>query len=112
MVNKMKLFLLTQNINNEYDTFDSCVVAAEDAETARNIHPSTSRGEYNPWPKIPEGVELKFNPPVYSWSRPTLLGKRVYTTWAYKPEEVMVKYIGEAATDIESGVICASYNAG
>jgi len=36
----MKLFLLKQDIVNDYDTYDSCVVAAENEEEARKIHPS------------------------------------------------------------------------
>lgn len=36
----MKLFLLSQNSNTGYDTFDSCVVIAESEEIARTITPS------------------------------------------------------------------------
>ena len=35
----MKLYLLKQNTNEGYDTYDSCVVCAKDEETARHIHP-------------------------------------------------------------------------
>lgn len=41
----MKLWLIEQNINNGYDTYDSAVVAAKTEEEARNIHP---RGD-NEW---------------------------------------------------------------
>lgn len=36
----MKLFLISQKENNNYDTYDSAVVAAGDAEVARNMNPS------------------------------------------------------------------------
>ena len=46
----MKLWLISQNVNRDYDTYDSAVVAAEDEQAARMTHPSGSK---NPW----EGVE-------------------------------------------------------
>lgn len=44
----MNLYLLTQNINDDYDTFDSAVVAAEDEETARNVKVG-STGHFGSW---------------------------------------------------------------
>jgi hypothetical protein len=35
----MKLFLISQEENNGYDTFDGAVVAAPDILTARNMNP-------------------------------------------------------------------------
>ncbi|MFA6125419.1 hypothetical protein [Sphingomonas sp.] len=35
----MKLFLISQNQNYDYDTYDSAVVAAPDEETARLMNP-------------------------------------------------------------------------
>lgn len=40
----MNLYLISQSINNGYDTYDSAVVAAESKDKARCIHPS----EYSP----------------------------------------------------------------
>jgi len=82
----MKLFLISQEQNNDYDTYDSAVVVAPDEETARQIDPCTGK-------------------PVESW------GKR-YSAWCDAPEHVAVRYIGEAAPDVEQGVVCASFNAG
>ena len=77
------LYLLTQHENGGYDTYDSCVVVALTKEDAREISP--------------DGV----------WSLPN------WTAWAYKPEQVEVKYIGKAAVALEAGtVICSSFNAG
>lgn len=83
----MKLFLISQSQNSDYDTFDSAVVAAPDEQTARCINPNN-------------GQIIK------EW-------KNKYSDeWCDAPEHVYVKYIGDAAPDTEQGVICASFNAG
>ena len=79
----MKLYLISQDKNNEYDTYDSAVVVAESEEAAKLIHP---RGD---------GRDVV---------------KEEYGVWA-APEDITVKYIGEAAEGIH-GVVCASFNAG
>jgi len=38
----MKLYLISQKVNNGYDTYDSAVVAAESEEAARSMRPSES----------------------------------------------------------------------
>ena len=35
----MKLWLISQSVNNDYDTYDAAVVAAETEEEAKKIHP-------------------------------------------------------------------------
>ena len=35
----MELYLISQDINNDYDTYDSAVVCAENEEEARNMYP-------------------------------------------------------------------------
>ena len=81
----MKLYLIWQNDNNDYDTYDSAVVVAESEEDAKTIHP------YNKEPvtEVNEG----------------------YSSWT-TINNVNVKYIGEAAENQKRGVICASFNAG
>lgn len=69
--------------NMGYDTFDSCVVAAETKEDAKKIHP---RGAIYPY-----------------WS---------YNEWAVSSDSVQVKLIGEATPETKRGVILASFNAG
>jgi hypothetical protein len=80
----MKLFLISQEHNTGYDTYDSAVVVAPDEETAKQIHPGDIES------------------PNYN-----LLG-----AWCSDPEYVTAQYLGEAAEGIEQGVVCASYNAG
>lgn len=83
----MKLWLISQTVNSDYDTYDSAVVAAETAEAAVLIHP----GGDNRWP-------LKETRPYYDW--------------AMTITDVNVKLIGDATSDIAPGVILASFNAG
>ena len=44
----MKLFMLTQNVNNDYDTYDSAVVAAHDEEEAKQVKVG-DYGEFGTW---------------------------------------------------------------
>jgi len=94
----MNLYLISQNQNSGWDTFDSAVVAAIDEESARLIHPDKNRE----W----DGKD---------WGFFTIDGKfyndGVMTTWA-KTEHIKVEYIGIAKNGTEAGVICASFNAG
>ena len=81
----MNLYLITQSVNNDYDTYDSAVVAAESEEKAKTIHPAG----YKDWD-----------------------GKAAdYGSWC-GIEHVEVELIGVATGSIESGVMCASFNAG
>jgi hypothetical protein len=84
----MKIWLLSQDTNDGYDIFDSCVVAAETEDEARHIHPNLSWG------------------PDYGLS-----AEWDVRTWV-PPSEVKVKYIGvaEHPEELESRVICASFN--
>lgn len=36
---KVYLYKISQNVNNDYDTYDCAVVAAHSEDEARNIHP-------------------------------------------------------------------------
>lgn len=80
----MKLFLIKQSINNDYDTYDSAVVAAPDGEIARLMQPRN-------------GELTQDNDQYNSWT---------------EPENVSVTLLGDAEPGISQGVICASYNAG
>lgn len=81
----MNLYLLTQSVNGGYDTHDACVVAAETEDEARQINPSGK------------------------WHDGT---KNTYTSWAYSPDQVVVKLIGVAIEGTPRGEILASFNAG
>lgn len=81
----MKLYKIEQRINNDYDTFDSAVVAASNATRASMIIP----GGYT------SNIDKSF----------------LLSVWT-APENVIVTYLGEASEEIEEGAIVSSFNAG
>jgi len=82
MMNR-NLYLISQDSNDGYDTYDSLIVCAKDEEEARNIHP---------------GIFGEWRDNVSYWCKTSNL--------------VKVKYIGIAANEIDYGVVLASFNAG
>lgn len=90
----MKLYLLSQTVQRGYDTYDSCVVAAETEEKAKQIHP--------------DGGSLSFHEKDYP--------RTFHGTWAEKASDVKAIYLGEEGYIDENipnyPVICASFNAG
>jgi len=90
----MKLFLISQTVNNDYDTFDAAVVAAEDEVAARHIHP---RGM--------EQGKLSTPPDTTQWDNIF-----AFDDWANSPNDVKVIYLAE--THLPAGIILASFNAG
>ena len=79
----MKLWIISQNENNDYDTYDSAVVAAETEDEARVTMPS----EFEEFGKA-------------------------YGAWCSGPDKVKVELIGKAVSGTEAGVVLASFNAG
>jgi hypothetical protein len=82
----MKLFIISQDVNGNYDTYDSAVVCAETIEQAQMTHPGHA-------PKDWDGKAGQ------------------YSVWC-NAEDVKVQLIGTANEYIKEGVICASFNAG
>lgn len=82
----MNLYKISQCTNNDYDTYDSAIVAAVDEKDAIRIHPNGCG-------------EVK--------SRD--VHKR--DAWACL-EEIQAEHIGEACDNICRGVVLASFNAG
>lgn len=94
----MKLYKISQDLNNDYDTYDSAIVAANSIDDARTIHPE--------------------NEP--QWGKQT---KEEYVRRGYYPgdrewipfsdiDKINVEYIGTAAKGTKRGVILSSYNSG
>jgi len=81
----MKLWRISQSKRNDWDTYDSAVVAAETEFEAKRIHP--------------RGGELDAEGTFGS-------------SWVCDPKDVECEYLGESKDGLESGVICASFNAG
>lgn len=101
----MKLWLLEQTINKNWDTFDSAVVVAETEDEARKIHPMNHK-DYNNLASI----VWKNN----SWYYINELGYNAYWNMCWvDPHEVIVTYIGEASDKFKSGdIVCSSFIAG
>ncbi len=90
----MKLYVISQSVNNNYDTYDSAIVVAHNEEEAKTIHPTS-------WDK-----ELHIYPNG-DWNR------QYFHPWCKTPDQVTTEYIGEASSSYtEPAVILASFNAG
>lgn len=93
----MKLWRISQEQNNDYDTYSDAVVAAPDKETARTIHPDGAI-----WAsKKMDGCT--------GWERGE---PSRWSSWCDSPHLVTAHLIGDAVPGTEKGVICASFNAG
>lgn len=82
----MKLYLVSQSVNNDYDTYDSFVICCNNEDEARKSHPSGRVLEH----------EDKF----------------LFYDWTDEQENINVKYLGEADQDLPAGIVCSSFNAG
>lgn len=90
----MKLYLVSQNVNNGYDTYDSFVICCKSYEQALNSHPCD-----------PEDVDC--------FADIDEDGKYfIRQRWTTDLDAVDVKYLGEADPDLPAGIVCSSFNAG
>lgn len=85
------LYKIEQSVNNDYDTYDSAVVVADNEDEARKMHPA--------------GVE---DGDLQLWYQRDIK----YDSWATRLEQVKVTLIGEASSNMPKGVVVASFNAG
>jgi hypothetical protein len=84
----MKLFHVSQDKNNDYDTYSDFVICCESEEIARNANPSN--GE----PMTEKEWKYKFS------------------SWCHSIKYVSVVYLGEADLNVKEGIVCSSYHAG
>ena len=58
----MNLYLIYQTENNDYDTYDSVVVASESESDARTINPDYRgfKARHSAWCSSPDKVNVKF----------------------------------------------------
>ena len=95
----MNIYKLSQTINDYYETFDSCVVIAENEEEAIKIHPN-GRQNWDTRGQVIEDSYCKYeNFDINVWA---------------EMEDIKVELIGIAdkSLDTEIKVVCASFNAG
>jgi hypothetical protein len=92
----LNIYEISQDINDDYDTYDHAVVVAASEEDARKMFPGS-----------PDGTLAIFN-----YGDGTQEQEKVDRTWA-EPQYVSVEYVGVAADKYTTPcVICASFNAG
>lgn len=93
----MKLYKISQTVNRGWDTYSDAVVAAENEEQARTTYPDKDYVYRDG--KLYHSVvsEIDSSAPRWEWTT---------------PDNVLVEYIGEAAPNLQAGVICASFHAG
>lgn len=99
----MKLYLISQDKLDGYDTYDSAVVAAKDEFDARTIHPSmfVTHHRNGKWMGTYSGgqnIGGEYVNESSDWVRFSDI------------DCIIVEYLG--TTKKERGVICASFNAG
>ena len=101
----MKLYLLSQDVNNGYDTYDSCVVCAEDEDAARRVHPS----EY-----VTHNRDGKWYGTYEAGGEYETENANGYASWVpfTKIADIKVTFLGEADESTPHGVVCSSFNAG
>lgn len=81
----LKLYLIEQGVIDDWDTYDSAVVAAESMADARMMHPA-------------DGEPIREN--------------ERHPMWPGDPRDVECRLLGYAHDGISAGVICSSFNAG
>ena len=86
----MNLYLVSQAVNNEYDTFSAFVMVAPDEETARNTNPYGS---------------------IIDWEEQS---ENRHGSWCWSKDQVNVRFLGVADVSLHGGhpIICASFHAG
>jgi|TARA_B110000902_G_scaffold240021_1_gene289189 hypothetical protein len=87
----MNLYKISQSVNNDYNTYDSAIVAAPDEDKARVMHPNGHKSDR---------LDRR------------QLSSHVVGTWVRHSGDVTVELIGVAADGTQRSVICSSFNAG
>lgn len=106
----MNIYKLTQDVQHGYDTFDSCIVCAENENEARIINPDSSiYYKNNSW-------MTKYSEHHY---HENLRGKeyeteKVCPCWVFSKDvdKIKIEFIGKADDSIKKGCILSSFNAG
>lgn len=103
----MKIYRISQDDNNGYDTYDSAIVIAKNEEEAKRIHPDDiwEKGGYYDedkkefWSVNRRNEKYKFE-------------EKHYGTWTNDLTKIKVEYIGEAKEELNERIILSSFNAG
>jgi hypothetical protein len=103
----MKIYKISQHINNDYDTFSDAVVCAKNEVQAKRIHPDKETFPDIWYDEIKKEFRTK-----YADSEETYLFECRYGSWTNDLSKIEVEYIGEADEGREEGVVCSSFHAG
>ena len=97
----MKIYLLSQDVVNNYDTYDSAIVIAENEDEARKKNPNklVTHVTNDQWMGTYSGGEEYKNEPS-DWVEYSDIDK------------ISVKYIGEASKEQQKGLVLASFTPG
>lgn len=87
----MNIYHISQDDNDNYDTYDECVVYAENEEQAKCMHPCNEFAPFDKWP-TEHGHDSG--------------------TWCISPDKVTVKFLGSTDMVVRPSFICKSFNAG
>lgn len=93
----MNIYKLEQSQNNDYETYDSAIVAAPNEAFARLMVPGYDTQEQ--WKDYWERAEKTQEAPYPD-------------VWAGAPECVQVSFLGVAAPGTTQSILLASFNAG
>lgn len=104
----MKLYRISQNVNREYDTYSDAVVAADNEEEAKRIHPGTVHQRE----AFYDEEKKKFMNRYSSTDKVCQYEPDYYGSWTNDIEKIKAEEIGTANENQKKGVICASFHAG
>ncbi len=90
----MNIYKVSQDINNDYDTYDSFVCYAENEEEAKEIFPRNGKSFIE---MISQDLDEKYY---------------VDRLWTSDKSKIEVEFLGTAKDGSKKGVILASFNAG
>jgi len=96
------IYRISNEVNNDYDTYDSAIVVADSPEDAKLVHPSSDAE-----------TKVKFWDGRWWFIDSKGDAHEHYNSSWCLPADVGVELVGKAAKGFEPGtVICASFNAG
>ena len=109
-----KIYLLEQNVNTDYDTYDSMIIIAEDKKEAillsyERAYMLISKGQLERNGTKNYDINHYLDEPFGEY---IAVESRSFGSWAYE-DDITIQELGYADLEIkESYVVCASFNAG
>ena len=103
----MNIYKISQEVNSEYDTYDSAIVLAESEEVARLIHPDFQWSNLD----LDDNLTIK-DKLIKAWNKKL---SKYCNTWVGLDviSAVKVEYLGVADDSIKQVlVLCASFTQG